>query len=190
MRREAAMTAGYLAGLWVVAATWQSQFGGSAGWATGLGSRYLFPAVPLLAAFAAGPLADASKWSRRLLSAPSLACGYLSAQAGVIPGTAVFPYAMKTWLSGTGMGVLFKEALPLWVGFETLHATVSRPEVSWRDLLHLPPTSEGLVLVRNQAICLGVNLLVLAAVAWLVFRIWQPLPSTAARGDAWHRGVA
>ncbi|TAL10715.1 MAG: hypothetical protein EPO02_07125, partial [Nitrospirae bacterium] len=133
-RGEAIVTLVFLIGLWLAAASWQSQFSDRASWATGLGPRMLFPGIPLLAAFAGLYLERVSRGMLFLLAVPSVVCGYLSAQAGLIPGYDLFSYAVKTWISGTGMGVFFKEALPLWLGFDTLHTVVSRPDVSAKDL--------------------------------------------------------
>src|SRR5204862_7405506 len=107
--------------LLVTAAAWISQGVGSTTYATGLGARYLFPVVPLLAAFAAMPLEHGPRRVTATLAALSVLFGYLSAQAGFIPGGDVLPYALKTWISGTGMGPLFKEGLPAWLGIDTLH---------------------------------------------------------------------
>jgi hypothetical protein len=108
-----------------------------------------------------------------LVAIPSVICGYLGAQAGLIPGADPVVYALKTWISGTGMGVLFKEALPAWLGLDTLHTVLSRPEVGASDLLRLLPTAEGVRLAGNQLLLLGVNLLVLGGIAWFLLRIWK-----------------
>lgn len=133
----------------------------------------MFPGIPILAAFAGPHLERISQRVLILLAVPSLACGYLSAQAGLIPGSDLFSYAIKTWLSGTGMGVLFKEALPAWLGVETVHTVVSRPDVSASDLLRLLPTAEGARLAGNQLLLLGANLLVLGGIAWFLLRVWN-----------------
>ncbi|MBI4636028.1 MAG: hypothetical protein HY727_06720 [Candidatus Rokubacteria bacterium] len=174
-RRGEALTAGILlAGLWLASASWQSQFVDRADFAHGLGPRHLFPVVPLLAAFGAPALERLGCRGRVLLGLPSVLFGYLGAQAGIIPhGEDPLPYAVKTWLSGTGMTVLFKEALPGWLGLETLHARVSRPDVSALDLLHLLPTGEGLVLAGNQVLFVLMNLLAVGGVAWLVRWLWR-----------------
>jgi hypothetical protein len=103
-----------------------------------------------------------------------LVCGYLGAQAGFAPVPNALPYALKTFVSGTGMGVLFKEALPAWTGLETLHTVVARPDVSAGDLLARLPTQEGLTLTLHQALFLGLNVLALLGVARLVTRVWRP----------------
>ena len=170
---EAMVAVVFLAGLWLAAAGWQSQFADRASWAHSLGPRMMFPAIPLLAAFAA-PVMD--RMSRNLLlvaGIPSVLCGYLSAQAGVIPTANPFPYAVKTWLSGTGMGVVFKEALPQWLGVDTLHTVVSRPDVSASDLLRLLPTAEGARLAGNQFLLFGANLLVFSGIAWFLRKLWR-----------------
>ncbi len=169
---EAMVALVFLAGLWLAAAGWQSQFADRASWAHSLGPRMMFPAIPLLAAFAA-PVMD--RMGRNLLlvaGIPSVLCGYLSAQAGVIPTANPFPYAVKTWLSGTGMGVFFKEALPRWLGVDNLHTVVSRPDVSAEDLLRLLLTPEGFILIRNQLILLVFNLAVLCCLAWFLRKLW------------------
>ena len=105
---------------------------------------------------------------------PSLVCGYLGAQAGFAPVPNALPYALKTFVSGTGMGVLFKEALPAWTGLETLHTVVARPEVSARDLLARLPTAEGLTLTLHQVLFFLLNALTLLGVSRLIARVWRP----------------
>ncbi|PYN09674.1 MAG: hypothetical protein DME02_02370 [Candidatus Rokuibacteriota bacterium] len=109
-----------------------------------------------------------------MLAVPSLVCAYLGAQAGFAPVPNALPYALKTFVSGTGMGVLFKEALPAWTGLETLHTVVARPEVSARDLLARLPTREGLTLTLHQTLFLGLNVLALLGIGRLVTRVWRP----------------
>jgi hypothetical protein len=172
-RGETLVTLAAGGALLFAATAWISQAPGSSSYATGLGTRYVFPAVPLLAAFAGVPLERASRRLVAPLVAISLFCAYLSAQAGFIPGGDVLPYALKTWISGTGMGPLFKEGLPAWLGIDTLHTLVSRPDVSARDVLRMLPSAEGLRLARNQAALLAVNLAVAAGVALVVRRMWR-----------------
>ena len=71
------------------------------------------------------------------------------------------------------MGVVFKEALPRWLGVDTLHTVLSRPDVSASDLLRLLPTAEGARLAGNQLLLLGANLLVLGGIAWFLLRLWK-----------------
>ncbi len=173
-RREETLAASvYLVCVWLVVGVYQSRFGDRALFSAGLGPRMMFPAIPLLAAFAGSALAHLNRGSLLLVSVPSLACGYLSAQAGFIPGSDLFPYAVKTLISGTGMGVVFKEALPIWLGFDTVHTVVSRPDVNASDLLRLLPTAEGARLAGNQLLLLGANLLVLGGIAWFLLRVWN-----------------
>ena len=150
-RGETLAASVFLVCVWLVVGIYLSRFGDRALFSAGLGPRMMFPTIPVLAAFAGFALAHLNRGSLLLVAVPSLACGYLSAQAGFIPGSDLFPYAVKTVISGTGMGVVFKEALPIWLGFDTLHTVVSRPDVSARDLLYLFPTDEGVRLMRNQA---------------------------------------
>jgi hypothetical protein len=173
-RAEAALTVTFLAVLAVVGASWQSQFADRASWSHGLGARYLFPVLPLLAAFAAPALERVSRRALLLLAAPSLACGYLGAQAGFAPVPNALPYALKTFVSGTGMGVFFKEALPAWTELPTLHTVVARPDVSARDLLAGLPTREGLTLALHQALFFALNGLTLLGVGAIVARVWRP----------------
>lgn len=172
-RGETLAASVFLICVWLVVGIYQSRFGDRALFSAGLGPRMMFPAIPLLAAFAGSALAHLSRGSLLLVAVPSLACGYLSAQAGFIPGSDLFPYAVKTVISGTGMGVVFKEALPRWLGFDTLHTVLSRPDVGASDLLRLLPTAEGVRLAGNQLLLLGVNLLVLGGIAWFLLRIWK-----------------
>jgi hypothetical protein len=135
--------------------------------------------LPLLAAFAGAVLERMGRRALLLVAVPSLVCGYLGAQAGFVPMPNALPYALKTFVSGTGMGVLFKEALPLWTGLETLHTVVARPEVSARDLLARLPTPEGLRLALHQALFFVLNALALLAVGGIVARVWRARPVEA-----------
>jgi hypothetical protein len=173
-RAEVVVTGALLGGLWLVGGSWQSQFADRASWSHGLGARYLFVAVPLVAAFAGATLERLRPWALAAVAVPSLAFGYLGAQAGFAPVPNALPYALKTWLSGTGMGVFFKEALPAWLGVETLHAVVSRADVSAADVVRMLPTPAGLVLAAHQLCFLLLNLLVLGVIAWIVRRLWRP----------------
>jgi len=173
-RAEAALTVTLLAALVVIGASWQSQFADRASWSHGLGARYLFPALPLLAAFTGVVLERLGRRALLLLAVPSLVCGYLGAQAGFAPVSNALPYALKTFVSGTGMGVLFKEALPVWTGLDTLHTVVARPDVSARDLLARLPTLEGLTLTLHQVLFFILNALALLGVSRLIARVWRP----------------
>jgi hypothetical protein len=175
-RAEAALTVVFLGALVLIGASWQSQFAERASWSHGLGARYLFPALPMLAAFAGAVLERLGRRALLLLAVPSLVCGYLGAQAGFAPEPNALPYALKTFVSGTGMGVLFKEALPAWTGLDTLHAVVARPDVSARDLIALLPTGEGLTLALHQALFFVLNALAWLGVGGLVARVWRERP--------------
>jgi hypothetical protein len=172
-RAEAVVTVALLAGFWLVSASWQSQFDDRAGWSHGLGTRFMFPVLPLLAAFAAPLLERLRPRALALVAAPSLAFGYLGAQAGFAPVSNPLPYALKTWVSGSGMGVLFKEALPSWLGVDTLHTVVSRADVTAADVLRMLPTPAGLALAANQVLFLLLNALVLVGIAWILHRLWR-----------------
>jgi hypothetical protein len=173
-RAEAALTGAFLAALMIVGASWQSQFADRASWSHGLGARYLLPALPLLAAFAGPVLEGLGRRALLALALPSLVFGYLGAQAGFAPIPNALPYALKTLASGTGMGVLFKEALPAWTGLETLHTLVARPEVSAADLAARLLTADGLTPALHQALFLVLNVLALLGAGRLIVRVWRP----------------
>jgi len=178
-RGEAVLTTALVLALLGLAASWQSQFGARASWAHGLGPRHLFPVVPVLAAFAGVSLERLSWRALAIVALPSVACGYLGAQAGLAPVPNALPYAVKTLLSGTGMGVAFKEGLPRWLGFDNLHTLVSRPDVRAVDVLAMLSTPAGRHLALAQAACLTANALAGAGVAWIVVRVWRPRAATA-----------
>ena len=171
-RGEAVVAVLFMVSLWLGVGAHHSEYGDQATFGTNLGHRMLYPAVPLFAGFAGYYLERVGRNALLLVAVPSVICGYLSAQAGVISDPGLFTYALKTWISGTGMGVFFKEALPTWLGFETLHTVVSRPDVSAGDLLRLLPTPVGAVLIRNQLILLVADLAVLSGLAWCFRRLW------------------
>jgi len=172
-RGEVAVAVLFMVGLWLGVGAHQSEYSDQAIHGTNLGHRMLYPAVPLLAGFAGHYLDRLGRGALLFFAVPALFCGYLSAQAGVISDSGLFTYAIKTWMSGTGMGVLFKEALPAWLGLDTLHTMVSRPDVSAGDLLHLLPTAEVVRLAGNQLLLLGAILLVLGGIAWFLLRLWK-----------------
>ena len=172
-RGEAVVAVLLMVGLWLGVGAHQSEYGERATFATNLGHRMLYPAVPLFAGFAGYYLERSGRNVLLLVAVPSLFCGYLSAQAGVISDPGLFTYALKTWISGTGMAVLFKEALPKWLGFDTLHTVVSRPDVSAENILRVLPTGEGIELVRNQLLMLGANVIVLGGIIWFLRRWWR-----------------
>ncbi len=174
-RGEVVVATVFIIGVWLAAASAESQFNDRANWAFGLGPRTLFPAIPLFAAFASLVLARIDRRALLALALPSILCGYLNAQAGLIPTSKnPFPYAVKTWLSGTGMGIPFKEGMPTWLGLDTLHTVVGLPTVSASDVLQMLPSAEGLRLVGNQGLCLAANLACLALIGWVIRRLWQP----------------
>ena len=154
--------------LWVVSASWLARF------PTGFpGARYLFATVPLLAAFAAPVLQRIGLRVRWPLAIASVALTYLAVQAGHIADQAALVYAAKTFVSGSGLPVLFKETLPGWLGIETLHTALRRPEVTGSDLLGMLATPAGWRLVLNQAFVVVVAAGVFAAVAAVLVRLWS-----------------
>jgi len=173
-RRAEIVTTGVLfAGLWLVGASWQSQFADRASWSHGLGARYMVPVVPLVAAFAGPALERLQPRALALVAVPSLGFGYLGAQAGLSPVPNALPYALKTWVSGTGMGVLFKEALPAWLGVETVHTLVSRADVTATDVARMLATPAGIAPAAYQALFLALNAIALAGIALILRRVWR-----------------
>lgn len=181
-RWEAGAATAFTLAVWLVAGAWLSTFAPLAN-----GTIYLFPAVPLLAAFAAPVLDGPRRRPAGALALVSVALGYLVVQAGHLADAAPLVYAVKTWLSGTGMGVLFKETLPHALGMETLHGYVARADVSAGDALRRLAAGEGWRLVVNQGVLLALNAAVLAGVGLVVRRLWTasadataPAPAPAA----------
>ncbi|HEX2440699.1 MAG TPA: hypothetical protein VHT71_20470 [Methylomirabilota bacterium] len=168
-RMPVAVTAIFALALWGLSAAWLAQFPMSF-----TGARYLFPAVPLLAAFAAPVLERVGAPARWTLAIVSIGLTYLIVQAGHIADPAPLLYAAKTFVSGTGLPVLFKETLPAWLGLETLHTTLARPDVSGRDLVRMLATPAGWRLAANQALMLVASLAAFAAVAGVIRRVWTP----------------
>jgi hypothetical protein len=136
----------------------------------------LFPAVPLLAAFTGPTLDRLGHRALAALAVPSVSFGYLGAQAGFIPtqtDSTSLVYALKTFVSGTGMGVFFKEWLPARLGLDTVHTVLTRPEVTARDLPALLATATGLRLMVNQAVFLALDVAALTLVAVIVTAVWK-----------------
>jgi len=110
---------------------------------------------------------------------------YLTVQAGHIADQAPLVYAVKTFVSGWGLPVLFKETLPAALGLETLHTTLGRPDVTGRDLVAMLATPAGWRLALNQAFVVVVAAGVFAAVAGVIHRRWsRPLVTVAAAPEA------
>lgn len=166
-RLPAAVVAAFTVALWGLSAAWLAQFPQAF-----TGARYLFPAVPLLAAFAAPVLERVGGRVRWTLAILSIGLTYLIVQAGHIADPAPLVYVAKTFVSGTGLPVLFKETLPAWAGIDTLHTTLARADVSGRELPGMLATSHGWRLVVNQLLVGAAAAAVFAATAGVLHRVW------------------
>jgi hypothetical protein len=166
-RLPAAVVAVFALALWGLSAAWLAQFPSAF-----TGARYLFPAVPLLAAFAGPVLEGVGPRARWTLATASIGLTYLVVQAGHIADPAPLVYAVKTFASGTGLPVLVKETLPAWIGIDTLHTMLARDEVSGRDLLGMLATPAGWWLALNQVLVGAVGAAVFAVVAGVIHRLW------------------
>jgi hypothetical protein len=175
-RLPAAVVATLALALWALSAAWLARFPSAF-----TGARYLFAAVPLLAAFA-GPVLERSGAALRwTLGVASVGLTYLAVQAGHIADPAPLLYALKTVVSGTGLPVLFKETLPSALGLATLHTVLARDDVGARDLPALLATAAGWRLALNQLLMGVVGGAAVALVAWLLRRLWAlPAPAAAA----------
>jgi hypothetical protein len=174
-RLPAAVVAAFVLLLWGLSAAWLAQFPHKF-----TGARYLFAAVPLLAAFAAPVLEGVGARVRWALGIASVGLTYLAVQAGHIAEPAALGYAVKTFVSGSGLPVLFKETLPGWLGIETLHTTLARADVSARDLVAVLATPAGWRLALDQVFVVVVALGVFMAVAALIHRLWVRPATTMA----------
>jgi hypothetical protein len=166
-RLPVAVVAGFGVLLWGLSAAWLARFP-----STFTGARYLFPVVPLLAAFAALGLERVGVGVRRTLGIASVGLTYVTVQAGHIADPAPLVYAVKTFVSGSGLPVLIKETLPAALGFETLHTTLGRADVTARDLVAMLATPAGWQLALNQALVVVLGAAVFAMAAALVHRLW------------------
>jgi hypothetical protein len=166
-RLPVAVVAVFTVLLWAVSAAWLARFPKSF-----TGARYLFAAVPLLAAFAAPVLERSRPAVRWVLAVVSVTLTYLTVQAGHIADPAPLVYSVKTFVSGFGLPVLFKETLPAALGFETLHTMLARPDVTGRDLLALLATPVGWRLALNQLFVVVVAGVVFALAAVVIRRVW------------------
>jgi hypothetical protein len=173
LRVEAGVTGAFTLVLWLLSAAWLARFPTAF-----TGARYLFAAVPLLAAFAGPVLERAGARVRWALGVGSVGMTYLAVQAGHIADPAPLVYAAKTFVSGSGLPVLFKETLPAWLGIETLHTMVSRADVSARDVLAMLATPVGWRLALDQALVLALAAVVFAVLALVIRRAWSPPPAT------------
>jgi hypothetical protein len=174
-RLPVAVVAGFALSLWALSAAWLARFPSSF-----TGARYLFPVVPLLAAFAAPVLERTGTRLRWTLALVSVGLTYLTVQAGHISDPAPLVYAGKTFVSGGGLPVLIKETLPVALGIDTLHTTLARADVTAHDLLAMLATPAGWRLAINQALVVAVGAGVFLALAGVVRRLWTREPLTAA----------
>jgi hypothetical protein len=182
-RMPVAVTAAFALALWALSAAWLARFPSAF-----TGARYLFAAVPLLAAFAGPVLERVPSRLRWTLAIASVGLTYLVVQAGHIADPAPLAYALKTLVSGAGLPVLFKETLPGVLGLPTLHTWLAREDVGARDLPVLLATAAGWRMVLNQALTGAVGALALAAGAWIVRRLWSgPAGAAAPVGEALAR---
>ena len=166
---EAATVGAFTLALVAVSAAWLTQFP-----STATGARYGFLAVPLLAAFAAVGLDHFGRRALIVLGLPSVVLTYLVVQAGHIADPAPLAYAAKTFVSGTGMGVVFKEVLPRHLGLDTLHTLLGRREVTGADVPALLLTPRGWRLAANQLVMLLVFAGAVATVWAVLRRVWKP----------------
>jgi hypothetical protein len=171
----AAVVALFTLALWGLSAAWLAQFPRSF-----TGARYLFPAVPLLSAFAAPVLERVGARARWALAVVSIGPTYLVVQAGHIADPAPLIYALKTFVSGAGLPVLFKETLPAALGIDTLHTMLARDDVGGCDLLRMLATPAGWRLALNQALVGAVGAAAFATVAGVIHRFWAREAVTAA----------
>ncbi|HEU5194282.1 MAG TPA: hypothetical protein VFW70_06040 [Methylomirabilota bacterium] len=171
-RGAVVVTVAFTLALWLLSAGWLAPYPGSFS-----GARYLFASVPLLAAFAGPALEHLSARLRWLAGIGSVGMTYLAVQAGHIADPAALAYAVKTFVSGWGLPVLFKETLPAWLGLETLHTAVSRPDVSAHDVLISLASSSGWRLVLGQTVVLLLAAAVFGTMALLIRRLWTPPPA-------------
>jgi hypothetical protein len=152
---------------WALSAAWLARFPSSF-----TGARYLFAAVPLLAAFAGPVLERVDVRLRWGVGIASVALTYLVVQAGHIADPAPLLYAAKTFVSGFGLPVLFKETLPAGLGIETLHTTLARADVTVRDVPGMLATAAGWRLVLNQGLVVAVATATFTLAAGVVHRLW------------------
>jgi hypothetical protein len=167
-RVESLVTAAFALALWLLSAAWLARFPTSF-----TGARYLFAVVPLLSAFAGPVLERVGPWLRWTLGGVSVALTYLVVQAGHIPDPAPLVYAAKTFVSGAGLPVLFKETLPAWLGVETLHTAVGRGDVSAHDVVALLATRAGAWLALGEALVALLAAAVFATLALAIRRLWS-----------------
>jgi hypothetical protein len=163
----AAVVVAFVLALWALSAAWLARFPSAF-----TGARYLFAAVPLLAAFAGPVLERVGVGVRGTLAVLSVGLTYLAVQAGHIADPAPLVYAVKTFVSGAGLPVLFKETLPAALGIETLHTVLGREDVGVRDLPALLAAPGGFRLALNQALVAVVGAAVFTALAWTIRRVW------------------
>jgi hypothetical protein len=174
-RLPAVVVALFTLALWALSAAWLAQFPRSF-----TGARYLFPAVPLLAAFAAPVLDRVDARVRWTLALVSVGATYLIVQAGHIPDPSPLVYALKTFVSGSGLPVLFKETLPAALGLETLHTMLAHDDVRAGDVVRMLATSAGWRLALNQVLVGAVAAVAFALVAAILHRFWAREAMTAA----------
>lgn len=183
-RDEAISIIGIAISYWLLHSSYLSSMAENATCAVGLSHRFLFPIVPFLAVTAGFGLSYCGEKLIFLVSGVSVYFSYLNAQAGFIAKHESVVYALKTYLSGFGMGVFFKEALPKWLGLETLYIYVARPDVHASDVWQQLLTGEKWNLIVNQILFFALNTAILTLVGYAIFKMWQRTPDP--EGDRVH----
>jgi hypothetical protein len=166
---DATAVAAFTVGLLAVSAAWLTPFP-----STTSGARYGFLAVPLLASFSAIGLEHCGRRLRLLLAVPSLVLTYLVVQAGHVGDPAALVYAVKTFVSGTGVPVLFKDVLPRSLGVDTLHTLLGRREISGGEVPALLLTAHGWRLAANQLATIVAFGAAVAIVSVVLRAVWLP----------------
>src|SRR5437660_12766473 len=97
---EAVVAVLFMVSLWLGVGAHHSEYGDQATFATNLGHRMLYPAVPLFAGFAGYYLERSGRNALLFISVPAEISGYLHAQDGIIAEQGLFNYSLKTWITG------------------------------------------------------------------------------------------
>jgi hypothetical protein len=142
-------------------------------------SRHLLLVLPFAVLPTAFGLPDNLKGWSLFLIGWSVGATFLAAQAVMIPwDTAASLYAFKVLFTSWGTGPLFSDALPSWLGIQTLHHAVMHNGVTINSLLSSGHRSALIPLLLGQGMIKVISLSATTIAAIIVWQfVWKPILS-------------
>ena len=178
LRRDLGYAGATFVACLLVYAAWLVRHYDNNAYVASLGFRMLLPAVPLLVA-SLGALEEPWRRLGCCLGIVSILSGAAFATAGLIPGKMLpLTYIAKVSATSLASGLLFADALPRYLGIETLHTTIASHRMA---AAALRGSSELPALVARQLAFRLLSFGLLLGVAAILARV--RFCDAAARGD-------